>query len=297
MLVDHGIRHFEEPCPYWELDWTREVTEALAPLDIDVTGGEQDCELATWRRMIDMRAVDVVQPDICYLGGLTRTLRVAAMARAAGLPCTPHAANLSLVTVFTLHMMGAIAGGGSLRRVHHRGPGLLPVAGGSVRAGARGPRRQGPDSGRPGLGGGDSGGLAGGGRARRSAKAVHDGEPLRRRGRNGTPAFPSDGFRGIATASTESSCVIACSGIGGEILAVAPGWSSLGTRASRPQVGRRPTVCSSGRDARAPRGTRHPLRGRPCTPASAGRTGRRHDPTPDWTPRRRGRAFRANHAA
>ena len=59
-----------------------------------------------------MRAVDVVQPDICYLGGLTRTLRVAEMARAAGLPCTPHAANLSLVTVFTLHMMGAIAGAG-----------------------------------------------------------------------------------------------------------------------------------------------------------------------------------------
>ena len=40
-----------------------------------------------WRRMIDMRAVDVVQPDVCYLGGLTRTLRVARMAEDAGLPC------------------------------------------------------------------------------------------------------------------------------------------------------------------------------------------------------------------
>ena len=112
LLADHGIRHFEEPCPYWEPDRTRKVTEALAPLDIDVTGGEQDCDLAVWRRIIDMRAVDVVQPDVCYLGGLTRTLRVAAMARAAGLPCTPHSANLSLVTVFTLHMMGAIEGAG-----------------------------------------------------------------------------------------------------------------------------------------------------------------------------------------
>ena len=112
MLEDHGICHFEEPCPYWELEQTREVTEALAPLGIDVTGGEQDCDLATWRRIVDMRAVDVAQPDICYLGGLTRTLRVAAMVRAAGLPCTPHCANLSLVTVFTLHMMGAIEGAG-----------------------------------------------------------------------------------------------------------------------------------------------------------------------------------------
>ena len=112
MLADHGIRHFEEPCPYWEPEQTREVTRALAPLDVDVTGGEQDCDLAGWRRIIDMRAVDVVQPDVCYLGGLTRTLRVAAMARAAGLPCTPHSANLSLVTVFTLHLMGAIEGAG-----------------------------------------------------------------------------------------------------------------------------------------------------------------------------------------
>ena len=112
MLADHGIRHFEEPCPYWDLDQTRAVTEALAPLDVDVTGGEQDCDLAVWRRIIDMRTVDVVQPDVCYLGGLTRTLRVAAMARDAGLPCTPHSANLSLVTVFTLHMMGAVEGAG-----------------------------------------------------------------------------------------------------------------------------------------------------------------------------------------
>jgi L-alanine-DL-glutamate epimerase-like enolase superfamily enzyme len=109
MLEDNGVCHFEEPCPYWELEWTREVTEAL---DLDVTGGEQDCDLATWRRMIEMRAVDVVQPDICYLGGLTRTLRVARMAQAAGLPCTPHSANLSMVTVFTLHMMGALENAG-----------------------------------------------------------------------------------------------------------------------------------------------------------------------------------------
>jgi L-alanine-DL-glutamate epimerase-like enolase superfamily enzyme len=109
MLEGYGVCHFEEPCPYWELDWTAEVTRAL---DLDVTGGEQDCWLPTWRRMIDLRAVDVVQPDVCYLGGLTRTLEVARMAQQAGLPCTPHSANLSLVTVFTLHLMGAIENAG-----------------------------------------------------------------------------------------------------------------------------------------------------------------------------------------
>ena len=71
--------HFEEPCPYWELEWTREVAQAL---ELDVTGGEQDWDLGVWRRMVEMRAVDVVQPDVCYVGGLTRALRVAALAEA-----------------------------------------------------------------------------------------------------------------------------------------------------------------------------------------------------------------------
>ena len=110
MLQNNGICHFEEPCPYWQLDWTKRVTDALEHLD--VTGGEQDCDLTVWRHMIDMRAVDVVQPDICYMGGLSRTLRVAQIADQAGLSCTPHSANLSLVTVFTLHMMGAIKNAG-----------------------------------------------------------------------------------------------------------------------------------------------------------------------------------------
>jgi len=109
MLQDNGVCHFEEPCLYWEIEQTKAVTDAL---DLDVTGGEQDCMLSTWRHIIDRRAVDIVQPDVCYLGGLTRTLRVAAMAAAAGLPCTPHSANLSMVTMFTMHLLGAIPNAG-----------------------------------------------------------------------------------------------------------------------------------------------------------------------------------------
>ena len=109
LLEENKICHFEEPCPYWELEWTKQVTDALS---LDVTGGEQDCDLATWKRMIEIRAVNVVQPDVCYLGGLTRSLKVAKLAGQAGLICTPHSANLSMVTVFTLHMMGALENAG-----------------------------------------------------------------------------------------------------------------------------------------------------------------------------------------
>lgn len=110
MLEDNGYCHYEEPCPYWELEWTAEVTKALTK--INVAGGEQDNDLAQFRRMIKMNAVDIVQPDICYVGGMTRALRVAKMAELAGKPVVPHAANLSLVTLFTLHYLTALGKAG-----------------------------------------------------------------------------------------------------------------------------------------------------------------------------------------
>jgi L-alanine-DL-glutamate epimerase-like enolase superfamily enzyme len=109
MLEDNGIGHFEEPCPYWEPEQTKQVKEALS---IDVAGGEQDCDLSWWRYTIGLRCVDIVQPDVMYMGGINRTLRVAKMAADAGLPCTPHAANLSLVTLCTMHLLRAIPNAG-----------------------------------------------------------------------------------------------------------------------------------------------------------------------------------------
>ena len=125
-LNDHGIAHYEEPCPYWEYEQTKQVRDALADLPIKVAGGEQDCDLTIWRRMIDERVFDIVQPDICYIGGMSRALQCAEMAAAAGLPCTPHAANWSLVTVFTLHMLGAIPNAGPYLEFSIEGPDYYP---------------------------------------------------------------------------------------------------------------------------------------------------------------------------
>lgn len=109
ILEDHAFGHFEEPCPYPNLESTAEVAEKLT---IPVSGGEQDCDLVQFKRMIRLKAVDIVQPDICYVGGLSRALEVARMAEEAGIPCTPHAANRSMVTLFTLHLQGAIPNAG-----------------------------------------------------------------------------------------------------------------------------------------------------------------------------------------
>ena len=105
VLEDNGIGHFEEPCPYWEYDQTAEVRAAL---NLDVTGGEQDCEFSAWQLMIEHQSVDVLQPDVMYLGGISRTLEVCRMGAKAGLPITPHAANLGLVTMCTMHLLKAI---------------------------------------------------------------------------------------------------------------------------------------------------------------------------------------------
>ncbi|MGB8815060.1 MAG: mandelate racemase/muconate lactonizing enzyme family protein [Paracoccaceae bacterium] len=123
ILADNGISHYEEPVPYWDLDATRAVTQAV---EIDVTGGEQDWDIATWARIITSRAVDIVQPDVMYMGGLSRTLLVADMAAKAGLPCTPHSANLSLVTICTLHLLGAIPNAGKYLEFSIEGPDYYP---------------------------------------------------------------------------------------------------------------------------------------------------------------------------
>ncbi|ETX16029.1 mandelate racemase [Roseivivax halodurans JCM 10272] len=123
LLEANGVEHFEEPCRFWKLEETAEVTAAL---DLDVAGGEQDWDLETWRRMIDMRAVDIVQPDILYVGGMTRAMQVARMGAEAGLPCTPHAANLSLVTLFTMHLMRALPHPGRYLELSIEGPDYYP---------------------------------------------------------------------------------------------------------------------------------------------------------------------------
>ena len=58
--------------------------------------------------MISGRAVDIVQPDVGYIGGISRARKVAVLAEAAGIPCTPHCANDSLLQVFSLHLAAAM---------------------------------------------------------------------------------------------------------------------------------------------------------------------------------------------
>ncbi|MEJ7839680.1 MAG: mandelate racemase/muconate lactonizing enzyme family protein [Thermomicrobiales bacterium] len=104
MLEHYNYFHYEEPCAYTDLEATAQVAAAL---DIPVAGGEQDFDITQFKRMIENRVVDIVQPDIGYLGGVSQTRKVAEMANIAGIPCTPHCANRTL-QMFTLHIAAAM---------------------------------------------------------------------------------------------------------------------------------------------------------------------------------------------
>jgi L-alanine-DL-glutamate epimerase-like enolase superfamily enzyme len=93
LMEEHNYAFFEEPCRFDHLGDTKAVAGALT---IPVAGGEQEFSEYGFRWMIRERAVDVVQPDLHYHGGFIRSLRVARMAHAAGLLCTPHMSGSGL---------------------------------------------------------------------------------------------------------------------------------------------------------------------------------------------------------
>jgi len=106
MLEEIRAVYFEEPCPFDHFDATKEVADALA---IPVAGGEQESSHWGFRWMILHRAVDIVQPDIQYYGGLIRSIRVARMAELAGMPTTVHISG-GFGFVYMLHFASCVSG-------------------------------------------------------------------------------------------------------------------------------------------------------------------------------------------
>jgi L-alanine-DL-glutamate epimerase-like enolase superfamily enzyme len=105
LMEEYHYGFFEEPCRFDHLEETKEVADALR---IPVAGGEQEFSEAGFRWMIRHRAVDVVQPDLHYHGGFIRSMRVARMAHAAGLLCTPHMSGSGLGYLDVAHFASCI---------------------------------------------------------------------------------------------------------------------------------------------------------------------------------------------
>ncbi len=105
LMEEYDYDFFEEPCPFDHLWETKEVADRLK---IPIAAGEQEFSMRRFRWAIANRVMDVVQPDLHYFGGYIRTLRVARMANAAGLPCTVHMSGSGLGYVDVCHLASCI---------------------------------------------------------------------------------------------------------------------------------------------------------------------------------------------
>jgi L-alanine-DL-glutamate epimerase-like enolase superfamily enzyme len=111
----------------WELDYAVEMTRALEPFGlawieeplaanrveahralkaatrIPIATGEHVFTRWGIKPFLDAGAVDIVQFDICWTGGLTESVKVCALAAAHDRPTVPHGGNLAA----TLHLLFA----------------------------------------------------------------------------------------------------------------------------------------------------------------------------------------------
>ena len=105
LMEEYDYAFYEEPCRFDHLEETKEVADALR---IPVAGGEQEFSEYGFRWMIANRGVDIVQPDLHYYGGFIRSMRVARMAHAAGMLCTPHMSGSGLGYLDAAHFASCI---------------------------------------------------------------------------------------------------------------------------------------------------------------------------------------------
>jgi D-galactarolactone cycloisomerase len=65
-----------------------------------------------FNRLVDDRVVSILQPDLSKTGGITETMRIAALASTYKLPIHPHSSMTGINMAATLHVLTAIEGHG-----------------------------------------------------------------------------------------------------------------------------------------------------------------------------------------
>jgi D-arabinonate dehydratase len=103
------IYWYEEPVSPDDLAGSAQVGEKVA---IPVAGYET-CTYGKvgFRDYIAARAIHFVQPDVCWAGGLTESLKIAHMAQAWNLPLAPHIHGSAVAVAAAVHLLGAVANG------------------------------------------------------------------------------------------------------------------------------------------------------------------------------------------
>ncbi len=109
LIEEYKFDFYEEPVPF---DWYEETKEVTDALSVPIAGGEQEPSMRNFRWLIANDALDIVQPDIFYFGGMIRAMRVARLAAAKGKTCVPHISGSGLGYLYMMHFVSAVENAG-----------------------------------------------------------------------------------------------------------------------------------------------------------------------------------------
>lgn len=106
---EHGIRWFEEPCPYTDVPALAAVARRLRT---PISGFQSETTVYALRRYLDADALAIFQPSLDKCGGITQALRIAATLDAWGRRFVPHSAAPPLSFAAALHLSAVAPTGG-----------------------------------------------------------------------------------------------------------------------------------------------------------------------------------------
>jgi L-alanine-DL-glutamate epimerase-like enolase superfamily enzyme len=105
LLEEYRYGFFEEPVMF---DWRQETKQVADGLSLPIALGEQEYSLHGFRWLIANDAIQIVQPDNYYFGGLVRSMQAARMAAAFGKSCTPHMSGGGLGFLYMAHFVSVL---------------------------------------------------------------------------------------------------------------------------------------------------------------------------------------------
>lgn len=103
-LEELGAYWFEEPVAPEDLDG---YAELRAGLSVNISGGEAEFNRWGWRALLERRCLDIAQPEVCALGGVSEYLRVLALAHAHHTPVVNHVWGSAIAVATNLQLLAA----------------------------------------------------------------------------------------------------------------------------------------------------------------------------------------------
>ena len=99
------VRWLEEPFPPHDL---RSYRTAASYGSVPLAAGENHVMRYDFQTMLDQEAIQVAQPDVSKTGGITETMRIAALVSGVKLDCHPHTSATSINMAASIHLLCAI---------------------------------------------------------------------------------------------------------------------------------------------------------------------------------------------